>query len=57
MIQLLLIKYYKTTQRLFTLEWLYVGQTLTTGPFGNINIPHCETKEWTTQHSSDYIHE
>lgn len=55
MIQLLLIKYYKTTQRLFTLEWLYVGQTLTTGPFGNINIPHCETKELTTQHSSELI--
>lgn len=48
MIDLLLIKYYKTTQRLFVQEWLYVGQTLTEGLFeklmGNINIPRDETK-------------
>lgn len=40
MIQLLLIKYYKTTQLLFALEWLCVGQTLTMGLFSKALWQH-----------------
>lgn len=40
MIQLLLVKYYKTDQLLFALECLYVGQPLTEGPVCKAHWQH-----------------